>query len=243
MKKQCKTTRLISLSATAALSLGAALPFGAAHAGDKAVCYKPVADDWKYGIEYLMRDGALDNLTGGRSLSLGDSMMKNMEVPPNGDGMNGYGPPVRLVYSAKKTGKLTRRNNKFGHGEQSVYDANGKVTNVAGPYTMQGFTGSAISTKGAKYPSPNGARLSGEISAIQIEADATAPGLSLPLEIDCTTHTSSVTPNYWQCNFTAVILGFPVKLEKVNIDRDPYCSIFQDGAVRDDSVPEVVEVQ
>jgi hypothetical protein len=55
-----------------------------------------------------------------------------------------------------------------------------------------------------------------------------------------------VTPAYWQCNFTAVILGFPLKLEQVNIDRDPYCSIFQDGAIKSDGMENdlaIVEVE
>ena len=230
MKNYSKKTRLVSLAATATLSLGAALPFGAAHAG--AACYKPVTEEWIDGIEYLARDGYLSSMTGGDSRVLG-SMLEYEAM--NGDGMEGI--PVRLVYSTQKNGKLTTRKNKFGHGEQTVYDANGKVTNIAGPYTMQVFTGSAISTRSAKYPSPNGARLAGEISAIRIEDGIGVPGLSLPLEIDCTTSYSTATPAYWQCNFTAVILGFPVTLEKVDINKDPYCSIFQDGVIKAEPVP------
>jgi len=228
MKTDGKKTRLISLTAAAALCMGAALPFGAAHAGG-AVCYKPVADDWAKGMERLAQDGSLSSLTGGDSLLLSQSMGKSNTT--NGNGENGI--PIRLVYSAQRGGKLTTRSNKFGHGEQTTYDANGKVTNLAGPYTMQMFTGSAIKTRSAKDPSPNGARLAGEISAIRLGKDI---GLSLPLEIDCTTPYTTVTPGYWQCHFTAVVIGFPVILEQVNINKDPYCSIFQDGVVRHEPV-------
>lgn len=235
MKTHLKTNHLTSLIAVAALTIGVALPFSAAHANGLG-CYKPMnMEDWMYGLGDLEQN-------------IFNQFGKAVSFAGADTQLNNNGVATRLVYYAKRNGSLTtghaRKN--FGHGVQESYDANGKVTNLVEHYTMQGFTGSAILTKNAEderylgdmhFGGPNGARLVGEISPLKFGRDNFVRTdsfegdhiISLPMEIDCTTDESNVLPDYWYCTFTAVIIGFPVTLVKVNPDDDPYCSTFQDG--------------
>lgn len=104
-------------------------------------------------------------------------------------------------------------------------------------------TGSAIVTKFAKRPAdgtwvadgvgvpfgnPNGSRI-----GITIHPSSSYDYYERcgSIELDCTTAQTSATPKYWTCQ--AVYQGKPTPrfvLVESDIARDPYCSIFQDGA-------------
>jgi hypothetical protein len=72
------------------------------------------------------------------------------------------------------------------------------------------------------------------------------PQLQIPIPIgpavlECTSSQPSATPEFWRCNlkaevnypddgsFFAYALIHPFILEKVNANRTPACSVFQDG--------------
>ncbi len=210
----------VNLTAAAGLALGLSVAFGAAQA--HPACY-----------QLAPYEGA-DNAT-----------IANLDTS-----LPAFLRPMRLVYRMKLTGDLIPGNKKsspFGHGRQRVYGVDGKATNVCGPLSMAMATGSAIVTKFAqprKRPdavltgaiplgNPNGARLGMTIHpSWSYRYVQGGPGRQCgSVELDCTTIQTSATPNYWTCQVqSGGALYGPFVLVESDIAKDPYCSIFQDGA-------------